>query len=376
MSKIVQVAVVAAMALSTSAGHVVWQIGTKDGTGNEFALAPTGYAEFLQNDFGWEDKFFLVGHSSEKKDFPYVLPGVNDKWAGSGSPAGRRTQQVNILFDIEKKGTGGEWTLFIDLADVHRNLPPLLKVSVNGKARKMVLPTGGGDASILKGDFSKTKPFAAKFDLADEEIREGANEICITSIEGSWAIYDDVRLEGPADAVTRRAHKGAYVRNVKAGDYLIPGTGKQPLLVAVEHLCGTPTVRVEIDGKVALEEKVEAGTYVFEAPMAAVAGRPPYQHARYRVLIDGECVREGTVVRTPQRDAGVSGYVDTRMGTAHSRWMLAPGPWTPFSMAKLSPDNEGEQGKGRWQGGYDPTIESIGLFSPGGSSRLFVRRSA
>ena len=80
-------AVMAAMALSASAGHVVWQIGTKDGTGNEFALAPTGYADFLQNDFGWEDKFFLVGHSSEKKDFPYVLPGVNDKWAGSGSPA-------------------------------------------------------------------------------------------------------------------------------------------------------------------------------------------------------------------------------------------------------------------------------------------------
>ena len=92
MGKIVQVAAVAAMALSASAGHVVWQIGKKDGTGNEFALAPTGYADFLQNDFGWEDKFLLVGHSSEKKDFPYVLPGVNDKWAGSGSPAGRRTQ--------------------------------------------------------------------------------------------------------------------------------------------------------------------------------------------------------------------------------------------------------------------------------------------
>ena len=356
MDKISQVAVVAAMALSASAGHVVWQIGEKDGTGNEFALAPTGYADFLQNDFGWEDKFFLVGHSSEKKDFPYVLPGVNDKWAGSGSPAGRRTQQVNILFDIEKKGAGGAWTLFIDLADVHRNSPPLLKVSVNGKARKMVPPTGGGDASILKGDFSKAKSFAAKFDLADEEIREGANEICITSIEGSWAIFDDVRLEGPKDAAVRRAHKGAYVRGVKAGDYLIPGTGKQPLLVAVEHLGGTPTVRVEIGGKVALEEKVEAGAYVFEAPMDAAK-------SRCRVFVDGECVREGTVARTSQRDAGVAGYVDTRMGTAHSRWMLAPGPWTPFSMVKLSPDNEGEQGKRRWQGGYDPTIESIGLFS-------------
>ena len=347
------------------AGNVVWQIGEKDGTGNEFALAPTGYEIFIESDFGWEDKFFLIGHSDAKKEFPYVLPGVNDKWTGSTWASGRHTQQVNVLFDLTKKGAGAPWTLFIDIADVHKAQQPLLKVVVNGKARKFVLPKGGGDASILKGDFSKAKPHTVKIDLSDAEIREGANEISITSLEGSWAIFDDVRLEGPADAVVRRAHKGAYVRDVKAGDYLIPGTGMQPLLVAVEHLDGTPTLRVEIDGKVALEEIVETGAYVFEAPMAvaAVSSKPPYRRAGYRVLVDGECVREGTVVRTPQRDAGVAGYVDTRMGTAHSRWMLAPGPWTPFSMVKLSPDNEGEQGKRRWQGGYDPTIESIGMFS-------------
>lgn len=47
------------------------------------------------------------------------------------------------------------------------------------------------------------------------------------------------------------------------------------------------------------------------------------------------------------------------MGTAHSRWMIAPGPWMPFSMVKLSPDN---QNKG-WQSGYQPTFETIGCFS-------------
>ena len=363
MQRFLMVAVAAA-SVSASA-HVVWQIGVKDGTGNEFALAPGGYNDFLQHDFGWENNYFLVGRSDAKKDFPYVLPGINDRWAGSGSPAGRRTQQVNILFDIAKKGTGGAWTLFIDFADVQKkaNERPLLKVSVNGKARKMVLPSGGGDASIIKGDFSKAKPFTAKFDLANGEIVEGANEIKITSIEGSWAIFDDVRLEGPKDAVVRLAHKGAYVRNVKAGDYLIPGTGKQPLLVDVEHLEGAPVVRVEIDGKTALEQRVEAGAYSFEAPMdAAVQGASP-DRAKYRVFVDGECVREGTVARKPQRDAGVAGYVDTRMGTAHSRWMLAPGPWTPFSMVKLSPDNEGLPGRRVWDGGYDPTIESVGCFS-------------
>ena len=340
-------------------GHVLWQIGVKDGTGNEFALAPTGYADFLEKDFGWEDKFFLIGHSKAKKDFPYVLPGVNDAWAGSGGGAGQRTQQVNILFDLAEKGRGA-YTLYIDFADAHGINPPLVKVTVNGHPRKIALPKGGGDASILKGDFSNAKPFTAKIDLADGEIQEGANEICITSIEGSWAIFDDVRLEGPENTVLRRGHKGAFVRKVTAGQYLIPGTRKQPLLVNVEHLDGAPLVQVEIDGKTALEQRVEAGAYSFEALMDAVDASV---ESSYRVLVDGKVMREGKVTRTPQGDKGVAGYVDTRMGTAHSRWMLAPGPWMPFSMVKLSPDNEGEQGKRRWQGGYDPTIESVGMFS-------------
>ncbi|MCQ2394834.1 MAG: hypothetical protein MJ249_11150 [Kiritimatiellae bacterium] len=88
----------------TASAAEVWQVGVKDGTGNEFALAPTGYADFLKNDFGWEDKFFLVGHSDPKKDIPYVLPGIVDKWAGSGVPAGDRAQQVNLLFDVADLG--------------------------------------------------------------------------------------------------------------------------------------------------------------------------------------------------------------------------------------------------------------------------------
>ena len=346
-------------------GHVLWQIGVKDGTGNEFALAPTGYADFLEKDFGWEDKFFLIGHSKAKKDFPYVLPGVNDAWAGSGGGAGQRTQQVNILFDLAEKGRGA-YTLYIDFADAHGINPPLVKVTVNGHPRKIALPKGGGDASILKGDFSNAKPFTAKIDLADYEILQGANEISITSIEGSWAIFDDVRLECRPNtdfggAMGNRAlpntdFGGAYVRKVAAGQYLIPGTRKQPLLVNVEHLEGTPQLRVELDGKTILEERVESGAYMFEAPMDAVDASV---ESSYHVLVDGKCVREGKVTRTPQGDAGVAGYVDTRMGTAHSRWMLAPGPWTPFGMVKLSPDNQGTC----WQGGYDTAIESVGTFS-------------
>ena len=88
--------------VSLSGQQVVWKIGEKDGSAKEFALAPDGYKDFVQNDFGFEDRYFLVGYSNPGTDLPYVLPGPNDRWAGSSGGAGKRTQEVNILFGLEK----------------------------------------------------------------------------------------------------------------------------------------------------------------------------------------------------------------------------------------------------------------------------------
>ena len=52
-------------------------------------------------------------------------------------------------------------------------------------------------------------------------------------------------------------------------------------------------------------------------------------------------------------------WVDPILGTASSRWMLYPGPSMPFSMVKLSPDNQ----KHSWKAGYEYTIENIAGFS-------------
>ena len=52
-------------------------------------------------------------------------------------------------------------------------------------------------------------------------------------------------------------------------------------------------------------------------------------------------------------------YVDMFLGTAHSRWMIAPGPWMPNSMAKISPDNQ----VASWCGGYEYSNEYIDCFS-------------
>ena len=113
---------------------------------------------------------------------------------------------------------------------------------------------------------------------------------------------------------------------------------------------------VTLDGIGIFNETLEMGRYVFEAPMPAVSS---VKKSKYKIYLDGREIQSGKIERSPQKKITPADYADTKMGTAHSRWMIAPGPWMPFSMVKLSPDN---QNKG-WQAGYDPIFETIGGFS-------------
>ena len=337
--------------LAASESRVVWQIGENDASAGEFALAPGGYERFVPDDFGFEDRYFLVGYSRPGADFPYVLPGPRDRWAGSSSEAGCRTQVLNILFGLEKH-SGQEAVLVIDLAGVNPGRS-LLKVTVNGTASYQ--ETGGGDDRIIAGDIRDGDERLVKIPLAPGVLKEGGNCITITILEGSWVVFDQIRLEGPEGLTLRPVHPSAFVRSVEAAAYELPGR-VQPLLVDVEHLRPFRELSVRLDGKRIYATHLDSARYVLEVPMKAVKKA---KTSHYQILADGFVLEEGKVTRTPGPLQTPADYVDTRMGTAHSRWMIAPGPWMPFSMVKLSPDNE----NAGWQSGYQPSIENIGCFS-------------
>lgn len=318
--------------------QTVWSIGKKDKSAAEFALAPDNYADFLKNDFGWEDKYYIIGWSDPKTDFPYLLPGTSDTWAGSLSSAGIRTQELNILFRMKGTGLGSGYKLVVDLLDVNSQNAPLFKITVNGHIYKFVLPA----------------PTTLEIPL-DNIIEPGANAVQLKVIEGSWLSFDAVRLEGPSTAGLEALNRSVYLRDVKAADYQL-SEKTQPLLVDVEHLKDLPELLVKLDGKTILKQRLEKGRYILEAPMPAVKKGT---QSRYEVLADGKLIEKGTVTRSPEPIVSLADYVNTHVGTAHSRWMIAPGPWMPFSMVKLSPDNE----NAGWQAGYDPSIESVGVFS-------------
>ena len=129
-----------AFGTATASAERLWTIGQNDNQATGFALAPNQYKDFLAHDFGYEDRYFLVGYSEASKDFPYVIPGPSDGWGGTGGTSGWRTHETTILFGINQKPTTGTWKLVIDVLDNAVELPPLLKVTVIVVSSLTLLP--------------------------------------------------------------------------------------------------------------------------------------------------------------------------------------------------------------------------------------------
>ncbi|WP_282161888.1 GH92 family glycosyl hydrolase [Ulvibacterium marinum] len=345
-----------ATAFCAAQQKTIWQVGESDNSCLEFALAPKDYEEFLKEDFGWEDRVFVIGHSKTEEDFPYVLPGATDYWGGTSGLAGIRPHQLNLLFNVKKKKNNGIWKLVVDILDCSPEAPPLFKISINGKSWKFQMKKGK-EVGVLDGETGSGKEQVIELPLPQGSINDGGNEIQLTTLEGSWLVFDQIRLEGPMGAQLCIPKK-AMIKKVYPADYELTQDlqSVQPLLVEVQHIDGNPKLEAELDGEIIFHEILEKGRKIYEVPMPAVTTK---KHSRYQLILDGEVVQEGRVERSPKIRNRPVDYVDTKMGTGHSRWMIAPGPWMPFGMVKISPDNQ-DMG---WQAGYQPTFENVGVFS-------------
>ncbi|UIR57685.1 GH92 family glycosyl hydrolase [Sphingobacterium sp. SRCM116780] len=337
------------------AEHIIWQLGENNNNAREFSLAPNEYKRFLEKDFGYEDRYFLLGHSQINQDFPYVLPGPSDSWGGTGPTSGWRTHDVNVLFGLGKVAKNKKWKLVLDLVDNHKQ-QTVVKLSINNKSKTFRLSNNGSEES-LTGNTSNAKESILELELTSADLKEGGNTVSISVLEGSWIIFDQLKLEGP-DGTKLLEHDQVFIRQVSTADYEIQQHDKryQPLLLDVEHLEKNPELSVLLDDKEIFSSKLDTGRYIFEALMPAVSKD---RKSKYKVLVNGKVEQEGIVWRSKKRQQTLANYVDTKTGTAHSRWMIAPGPWMPFSMVKISPDNQ----NAGWQAGYQPTFESVGTFS-------------
>ncbi|HEU5148798.1 MAG TPA: polysaccharide lyase family protein, partial [Chryseosolibacter sp.] len=206
----------AASTVNDGANTAVWSIGKNDNSGTELALGPADYKKFLERDFGYEDRYYLIGHSQPKADFPYVLPGPDDTWGGTWGTSGWRTHEINILFGVKEITAKGRWNLVVDLVDSNPS-KSLLKVSVNDQDHKFLLK-GVSDKSLTETPATDTTERVINIPIQDGVIRDGGNVIRLTVLEGSWVVFDHVRLEGP-EGVKLVAPKDAFIRSVAAATY-------------------------------------------------------------------------------------------------------------------------------------------------------------
>lgn len=333
--------------------NVIWELGVTDGSSDEFALSPNDFKKYLAHDMGYEDKQVII--SKDQTDaIPYVLPGPASEWGGTGPTSGLRTHFLNLYYSLDKSTGQTPYILEVDLVNSDPKNHPTIQLSINGKNYNYDINGGAGSGDPGVGALGKKKII---IDLDPTLLRQGFNYVTLTVLKGGWVEFDSFRLLGPPTTKLLIDY-GALVKQVKLADFesnsLMGRT--QQVLVEVLRLYDAQNVKIYIDGKVIFQEKLDQGLSTLEVPISTVSKR---KKSICEIYINGKMTDRLQLIREPKRLGGVSDYVNTMIGIAHSRWMIAPGPWMPFSMVKISPDNQNIG----WQAGYEPSMESIGTFS-------------
>ncbi|MGS2762853.1 GH92 family glycosyl hydrolase [Sinomicrobium sp. M5D2P9] len=336
--------------------NVVWEIGQPDNSARGFALYPDQYRKFVEKDFGFEDRFFVIGHHKPEEDWPFVIPGPENSWGGTSNTAGIRSHVLNAEFELQKPKADTNFTLHIDLLDTDSLRAPRLRIIINGNPQSFILKKGTGMA-LTKGQTPPSSEQSLDIDIPEDILREGNNEISFSVTEGGWIAFDQVKLiatkpvelQKPGSLIIKSVKPAAYERLKDSKSY-------QPLLVRLLRLEGEPELEFKLDRKPVFSKTITKDTYELEIPMPSVKNMV---QSDYEIWSGNRLLQKGTVNRSPQKQATPADAVNTLLGTGHSRWMIAPGPWMPFGMVKLSPDNQNSG----WQAGYNPTFESIGTFS-------------
>lgn len=186
--------------------NTIFKIGAHDRDYNGFAIA--GHYEDYARAFP-RDVDFTVGRSDPAKDWPYIQPGPEDTWAGG------REHPFAIHFQIPRVNSR-YYQLAIDFVCTHS---ATLKISINGESMEHRLSDPGNDGALtdpkLGEHFSLNQVIPAAF------LHDGENTITLTVIHGSWALYDDARLEtaakGPKNPLVMTAEPLPFFKNGSLG---------------------------------------------------------------------------------------------------------------------------------------------------------------
>jgi alpha-mannosidase len=298
--------IIAAVGLLLSAGSALAQepplveLGQASGGSAAFALAPAGWRDFLR------DAVFIVGQSAAAADWPYVHPGPDDSWAG------RRQHIYRIVVDLASVPPAVDGELAVEMLDTHSNQPPEIEFGVNGTAiSRESLPRGGGDGS-LNGRAGNARRYAVRVRIPAGALKAGRNVVTITSLRGSWFIYEHValRLAGASVAPVSNATFVVGARPVTA---VLERDGRlwQPLTLDIVRAGARRPMTVRVDGNEVLRTDAQPGRQQVEVLIPAADS--PRQAA---LEVDGQALAV-SVRPVPQLTIYVVPHSHTDIGYTH-----------------------------------------------------------
>jgi predicted alpha-1,2-mannosidase len=328
--------------------RLLWQLGKPDNDTAEFSLARDGYQRF-PTEFV-TPPVFAVGESDVRHDWPYVHPAPADAWAGS------QRHTFTIVFAVKQAIREGSCRFLVDLVDTHGIRPPRLLIDLNGHSSERQLPKGGTDASIL-GNPKAGREHRFHIDFPADAVKAGLNELSITTVSGSWMLYDWLGFQAPPGMELTKP-TGTLVRAVSLDPWLSRKNGKlcQLMWVEITRVGEKSDAIVLVNGLDPMKVELVPGTQRIELDLPPVKTETPMMvriESGGKTVFSQQLIRKGAVERQPVD------WVDPMLGTSSSRWMLYPGPSMPFGMVKLSPDNQDHS----WKAGYEYLITNIAGFS-------------
>jgi hypothetical protein len=269
---------------SAEGGEMLWQIGRPDKSNAEFALAPGGFAKFK------EDGFFVVGDPNAETNWPYAHPGPSDAWAGT------RRHTFTILFNLKRRPSPGNSRLVVQLLDTHPTGPPRLNIQINGHDFEKVLPAGATDDS-LKGQPTKGRPCEFEVPFPSSVLRAGDNDIQITTVSGSWMLYDSLSLIAPpaelgmvvSRTIIARVQPVRALRNQD-------GNSTQPLLVTLRHFGEAIEATIRAGNSTPRRFSLKPGDQTLELALPAVRKETTRE---IRLEAGSRTLAKGSVSQTP-----------------------------------------------------------------------------
>lgn len=238
----------------------ILQIGKQDQSAAEFALAPFDYEKYSEK-FGTKPIVFEIGKNKEKTDFPFILPGVSDSWAGS------KGRQMVIRFGIADEKISGKAQLEINYVNTHGGAPSL-EIVVNDYKTKVRVPQGGETDYFEQGKRKyNQKGLKTVVEIPENVLKKGNNLISIKSISGSWVIFDNISLTAKQPVKLGKTTAGIDVLGGEAYPALIYGKNKekrQHVTFQVANWGKPQKVNLSIDGNKYDQIKLEEGINVIE----------------------------------------------------------------------------------------------------------------